>query len=78
MKTLTRKCSEKEVQTTKVYRKLYSKSMKDIWVKVFKNGPSKICGRQSICLSGPYHFKFFKGCLLQILLGPSLNTLTSL
>ena len=27
----------------------------------------------SICR--PYHFKFFKGCLLQILLGPFLNTL---
>ena len=37
--------------------------------KVFKNGPSKICGR-------PYHFKFFKGCLTRILLGPFLNTLT--
>ena len=32
--------------------------------KVFKNGPSKI-----------YPFKFFKGCLPQILLGPFLNTL---
>ena len=42
------------------------------WVKVFKNGPSKICGRQSLenikeyillrhdmfCLGRPYHFKF--------------------
>ena len=28
------------------------------------------------CLSRPYHFKFFKGCLPQILLGPFLNTLT--
>ena len=26
--------------------------------------------------SKPYHFRFFKGCLLQILLGPFLNTLT--
>ena len=26
-------------------------------------------------LSGPYHFKFFKGCLPQILLGSFLNTL---
>ena len=30
------------------------------------------------CLSRPYHFKFFKGCLPQILLGPFLNTLTHL
>ena len=29
-------------------------------------------------LSRPYHFKFFKGCLPQILLGPFLNTLTKL
>ena len=27
------------------------------------------------CLSGPYSFKFFKGCLPQLLLGPLLNTL---
>ena len=29
-----------------------------------------------IWVSRPYHFKFFKGCLPQILLGPFLNTLT--
>ena len=29
-----------------------------------------------LCLSRPYHFKVFKGCLPQILLGPFLNTLT--
>ena len=29
-----------------------------------------------ICLSRQYLFTFFKGCLLQILLGPFLNTLT--
>ena len=51
------------------------------WVMVFKNGPSKICGREPlknwsdmVCLSRPYHFKIFKGCLPQILLGPFLNT----
>ena len=27
-----------------------------------------------VCLSRPYHFKFFKGCLPQILLSPFLNT----
>ena len=26
------------------------------------------------CLGRPYHFKFFKDCLPQILLGPFLNT----
>ena len=41
-----------------------------IWGKVFKSGPSKIC------LGRPYPFKFFKGCLPQILLGPLLNTLS--
>ena len=52
------------------------------WAKVFKNGPSKICGRQPlkiwsemVCLSRPYQFKFFKGCLL---LGAFLNTLTQM
>ena len=50
-----------------------------IWVKVFRNGASKICGRQPLKTfkwSRPYHMKFFKGCLPQILLGPFLNTLT--
>ena len=48
-----------------------------IWVKVLKNKPNKICARQPlkimwsdmVCLSIPYHFRFFKGCLAQILLG---------
>ena len=46
--------------------------------KVFKNGPSKICGRQplkNLKYSRPYHFKLFKGCLQQILLGPFSNSL---
>ena len=54
-----------------------------IWVKVIKNGPSKICGRKpvkfwsdTVCLSRPYHFKFFKGCLPQILFGPFLTYIT--
>ena len=29
-----------------------------------------------VCLGRPYHFKYFIGCLPQILLGPFLNTLT--
>ena len=50
-----------------------------LWVKVFKNGPSKICGRQPLtkfAQSRPYTLKSFKGCLPQILLGPFFNTLT--
>ena len=43
-----------------------------IWVKVFKNGPSKICGRQSLKNLNLY------GLLTQILLAPFLNTLTHL
>ena len=31
-----------------------------------------------VCLGRPYHFKFFKGCLPQILLGPFLNTLNQM
>ena len=38
--------------------------------KVFKNGPSKICGKQTISL------QFFKGCLPQISLDLFLNTLS--
>ena len=47
-----------------------AKSLEDFkWNKVFKNGPSKICGGQSL------KAYIFKGCLPQILLGPFLNTL---
>ena len=67
------------------YCQLYI-SGKYIWDKVFKNEPSETCGRQSLkklkwyglCLSRPYTFKFFKGCLSQILLRPLLNTLSHL
>ena len=45
----------------------------NIWVKVFKNGPSKICEKQP--LKNLKRFKFLKGCLPQIFLGPLLNTL---
>ena len=44
------------------------------WDKVFKSGPGKICGRQP--LKNLKGYKFFKGCLPQILLGPLLNTWT--
>ena len=48
------------------------------WIKVFKNGPSKICGRQPLKNMKSYHYKFFKGCLPQILVGPFLNALTQM
>ena len=43
----------------------------NIWIKVFKNGPSKICGRQPL-----KNFKWYGllSCIPQILLGPFLNT----
>ena len=37
-----------------------------IWDRVFKNGPSEVYGRQPL--------KKIKGCLLQVSLGPFLNT----
>ena len=42
-----------------------------ILVKLFKNGSSKICGRQplnNLKWYGPYHFKFFKGYLTKFFL----------
>ena len=45
------------------------------WVRVFKNGPSKICGRQP---KQTFFFKFFKGYLPQVLLGPFLNTFSQI
>ena len=32
--------------------------------------------RRDVCLGRSYHFRWYKGCLPQILLGPFLNTLT--
>ena len=46
-----------------------------IWEKVFKNGQSKICGRQPLKKTIPF-WNGFKGCLPQILLGPLLNILS--
>ena len=54
------------------------------WDKVFKNRPSKIYGGQLLkylkeyALGRPYHFRFLKGGLPQILLGPFLNILSEL
>ena len=31
-----------------------------------------------VCFNRPYHFKFFKGCLPQFILGPFLNTLSQI
>ena len=56
-----------------------AKQWRNIWNKVFRNGRSKICGRQplkNLKWYGPYLFKFFKGCLTQVLLGPFWNTLS--
>ena len=47
------------------------------WIKVFKNGPSKIVVRQPL-KSLKLYFKFFKGCLPQILLDLFLNTFTQM
>ena len=43
--------------------------------KLFKNGQNKFV-KDSLFLSRPYPFNFFKGCLRQIFLGPFLNTLS--
>ena len=48
------------------------------WDKVFKNGPREVCRRQPLKNLKWYHFKFFKGCLPQISLGPFLNTLSQI
>ena len=46
-----------------------------IWVKDFKNGPSKICGRQPLKKYADHiTSNFFKGCLPQVLLGSFLKT----
>ena len=69
---------------TCIYLQSKRSPLSHTWVKVFKNGPSKICGRQPlkkieviiVCPSRPYYIKFFTGCLPLISLGPLLNILT--
>ena len=52
-----------------------------IWFTLYLNFYYQI-GPDMVCLSRPwsrpYHFKFFKSCLPQILLGPSLNTMSQI
>ena len=55
----------------------------NIWDKVFKNEPSKICGREPLKILKGYSLlkqtiflQIFKGCHPQFLLGPLLNTLS--
>ena len=57
----------------------------DKWVKVFKNRPSKICGRQPLktlmwygLLSQTISLQIFKNCLPQIFYGPFMNNLTQM
>ena len=58
-------------------------TLKNVWVKVFRNGPNKNCGRQPLKIFKWYglpkqtkSLQIFKGCHPQVLLGPFLNTLT--
>ena len=58
-------------------------TLNHIWDKVFKNGPSKISGRQPLknlkgygLLKQAIRCKFFIGCHAQISLGPFSNTLS--
>ena len=52
-------------------------------IQEFKNGTSKICERRPLkklagcgLLKQTYPFKFFEGCLSQILLGPFSNNVS--
>ena len=75
---------DNEFQDNEFNTLFWAKYIWDIWDKVFKNGLSKICGRQSLknfegiwsTLGRLFPFKFFKGFLPQILFGPFLNTLS--
>ena len=50
------------------------KYVEDILQKIWSDMVT--LGRPYVYLSRPYHFKFFKDCLLEILLGSFLNPLT--
>ena len=63
--------SVEHLQTT-AYGTKYSRMDQ---VKFVKDSLQKIWS-DMVCWGRPYHFKFFRGCLPQISLGPSWNTLT--
>ena len=48
----------------------------NLWKTAFKKFEVIWSASDMVCLNRPYHFKFFKGCLPQIPLGPFLNTLS--
>ena len=61
------------------FKRKWEDTMNEIiymWLKVFKNGPRKIYGRQSLKNLKRYDFEFSKSCLPHFLLGPFLNTLS--
>ena len=53
------------VKIADLYKLVFKQMMtRHKWVKVFKNGPSKTCGRQPLKnLSRPYPCRVFIGCL---------------
>ena len=57
-----------------IYESRYSRMDQ---VKFVEDSLQKI-GSDMVCLSRPYHFKFFKGCYPRILIGLFLNTLTQM
>ena len=67
-----------KIKLTVCYFFLYHINSNQIWGEVFTNGPSKICGRQSLKnlkeYGGGFLKEFERGCLPQILLDPFLNS----
>ena len=65
---------ERLLKTIHVYmgKSIQEWTKSNLWKEAFKK--LEVIG--SACLGRPYHFKLFKGCLPQILLGPFSNTLT--
>ena len=69
-----------------LHSKIFERKLKkQMGKRVFKNGPRKICGRQPLrnlkrygVLRQTISLQIFKGCFLQILLGPFLNTWTQI
>ena len=54
---------------------IIAEELENKWNKVFKNGPSKICGKQSLKNQKEYGLIKQAICLPQVLLGPFLRIL---
>ena len=59
-----------------ILKNIFSSAILPPFVALFGSSYSRMDQMKLVSLGRTYHFKFFKGCLPQTLIGPVFNTLT--